>query len=76
MADIEPDSQSTPPEAATAATSGDAIDTPDANDGGFTLVFSTPQTISAFHLVYHNLDPGLNVTLDPDGGTPIAIGAR
>lgn len=41
--------------------------------GAWTLVFSSPITASAFHLVYHNLDGGLDVTLEPDGGTPISI---
>lgn len=41
--------------------------------GYWELVFAAPIAISAFHLVYHNLDSGLDVTLEPDGGTPIAI---
>lgn len=42
-------------------------------DGFWDLVFNDPITASAFHLVYHNFDAGLDVTLEPDGGTPIAI---
>lgn len=41
--------------------------------GFWEIVFASPQTISAFHLVYHNFDAGLDVTLEPDGGTPIPI---
>ena len=41
--------------------------------GYWELVFAAPITASAFHLVYDNFDAGLNVTLIPDGGTPIAI---
>lgn len=41
--------------------------------GYWELVFPDAITVSAFHLVYHNFDSGLDVTLVPDGGTPIAI---
>lgn len=41
--------------------------------GAWTLVFASPITVSALHLVYHNFDAGLDVTLEPDGGTPIPI---
>ena len=44
MADIEPDSQTTPPETAAAATSGDATDGPDANVEGFKLAPERPAT--------------------------------
>lgn len=41
--------------------------------GFWELVFGSAITVSAFHLVYHNFDAGLDVTLEPDGGTPIPI---
>jgi hypothetical protein len=41
--------------------------------GFWDLVFDAPISVSAFHLVYHNFDSGLDVTLEPDGGTPISI---
>ncbi len=41
--------------------------------GYWDLTFAAPITVGALHLVYPNLDAGLDVTLEPDGGTPIAI---
>lgn len=41
--------------------------------GGWELTFASPITVGGLHLVYHNLDEGLDVTLEPDGGTPITI---
>lgn len=41
--------------------------------GTFTVTFDAPVTIGAMALIYHDLDAGLDVTLEPDGGTPIAI---
>jgi hypothetical protein len=42
-------------------------------DGYWELTFEDPIAVGAIHLVYPNLDAGLDVTLEPDGGTPIAI---
>lgn len=41
--------------------------------GTFTLTFPAPISVGAMALPYHNLDAALDVTLEPDGGTPIAI---
>ncbi len=41
--------------------------------GFWELVLPTAQSISAIHLVYPNFDAGLDVTLEPDGGTPIPL---
>lgn len=41
--------------------------------GSWVLSFGAPITVGAVALIYHNLDAGLDVTLDPDGGTPISI---
>jgi hypothetical protein len=42
-------------------------------DGYWDLVFPAPITVGAIHIVYPNFDDGLDVTLEPDGGTPIQI---
>lgn len=42
-------------------------------EGYWELTFDAPITVGALHLVYHNLDEDLDVTLEPDGGTPIDI---
>lgn len=41
--------------------------------GTWTVTFSAPVTVEAVALIYHNLDAGLDVTLEPGGGTPVAI---
>jgi hypothetical protein len=41
--------------------------------GYWELVFASPISVSAVHIVYPNFDAGLDVTLEPDGGTPISI---
>lgn len=42
-------------------------------EGYLELVFDTPKSFQGIHLVYTNFDGGLDVTLEPDGGTPITI---
>lgn len=42
-------------------------------EGYWELVFDAPVTIQAIHLVYPNFDADLDVTLEPDGGTPIQL---
>jgi hypothetical protein len=41
--------------------------------GTWTVSFASPVTLRAAALIYHNLDAGLDVTLEPGGGTPIAF---
>lgn len=41
--------------------------------GSWTLVFGVPITVGAVALIYHNLDEGLDVTLEPASGTPVSI---
>lgn len=41
--------------------------------GSWELTFGAPITVGAMALIYHNLDEALDVTLEPSGGTPIAI---
>lgn len=43
------------------------------NTGYWDLVFAAPVEIGAMAMLYHNIDSGLDVTLEPDGGTPINI---
>lgn len=42
-------------------------------EGYWELVFAAPISVSAVHIVYPNFDADLDVTLEPDGGTPIQI---
>lgn len=42
-------------------------------DGYWEYAFASPITVGAVHIVYPNFDDGLDVTLEPDGGTPITI---
>lgn len=42
-------------------------------DGFWELTFPSAISVSAVHVVYHNFDSGLGVTLEPDGGTPIPL---
>lgn len=41
--------------------------------GGWRLEFAAPITVGAFHIVYPNFDAALDVTLEPDGGTPVTV---
>lgn len=41
--------------------------------GYWDLVFAAPITVGAMAMPYHNIESGLDVTLEPDGGTPIDI---
>lgn len=41
--------------------------------GSWVITFASPVTVRAAALIYHNLDAGLDVTLEPSGGTPISI---
>lgn len=44
-----------------------------ATSGSWVLTYSSPVELGALHLPYANFDDGLDVTFEPDGGTPIAI---
>lgn len=41
--------------------------------GFWELTFPAPISVQALHLVYPNFDADLDVTLEPDGGTPIPL---
>jgi hypothetical protein len=41
--------------------------------GYWDILFNVPQTIGAYHLIYPNFDDNLDVTLEPNGGTPIEV---
>jgi hypothetical protein len=44
-----------------------------AYQGYWELTFAAPISVGAYHIVYPNFDAGLDVTLEPDGGTPIPV---
>lgn len=43
------------------------------SSGYWELTFAAPVSIQVAALIYHNFDAGLDVTLEPSGGTPIPI---